>query len=244
MVRDKYVGVSLFKSIAALAFVGALSLAGAAQAATVYTLHLDTVDPTGELSALTTEAGTITVTDTGLNLFISVAMENGFQLRHAPDSNHHSFVFNSSLGHATISNISPTYFHQDVGTSFSDSPFGSAWNNAIDCTWDQQATGQGCSNGAKPGNPTTLSFKVAGIGFHDLVSKSYTGANGVKNIFFAVDVVGSAGSFVGRTGNVGATWDGSFSTGVPEPASWALMIAGFGFVGAGLRRRRAGLAAA
>ena len=31
--------------------------------------------------------------------------------------------------------------------------------------------------------------------------------------------------------------------GVPEPASWALMIAGFGMVGTALRRRKAVLAA-
>jgi hypothetical protein len=30
----------------------------------------------------------------------------------------------------------------------------------------------------------------------------------------------------------------SFSAGVPEPASWAMMIAGFGLVGAAARRRR------
>jgi len=32
-------------------------------------------------------------------------------------------------------------------------------------------------------------------------------------------------------------------TGVPEPAGWALMLGGFGLMGAALRRRRAGLAA-
>jgi hypothetical protein len=31
---------------------------------------------------------------------------------------------------------------------------------------------------------------------------------------------------------------GNFTLGVPEPASWALMIVGFGLAGAGLRRRR------
>jgi hypothetical protein len=36
-----------------------------------------------------------------------------------------------------------------------------------------------------------------------------------------------------------ATWsDGVTSAPVPEPASWALMIAGFGMAGAGLRRRK------
>ena len=34
------------------------------------------------------------------------------------------------------------------------------------------------------------------------------------------------------------TFDGSVTAGVPEPASWALMIAGFGMVGGALRSRR------
>ena len=43
--------------------------------------------------------------------------------------------------------------------------------------------------------------------------------------------------------NAGVFFD-SFSAGVPEPASWALMIGGFGMAGAMLRRRRAALTAA
>jgi hypothetical protein len=41
------------------------------------------------------------------------------------------------------------------------------------------------------------------------------------------------------------TWDldGSKVTAVPEPASWAMMIAGFGLVGGGLRRRAKGVIA-
>ena len=35
---------------------------------------------------------------------------------------------------------------------------------------------------------------------------------------------------------------GTFTAGVPEPASWAMLIAGFGLTGAALRRRRAAIA--
>jgi hypothetical protein len=48
-------------------------------------------------------------------------------------------------------------------------------------------------------------------------------------------------------GNVGRAFNGSLTyTGgaVPEPASWALMIGGFGLVGASMRRRRASFTAA
>ncbi|MBS0360963.1 MAG: PEPxxWA-CTERM sorting domain-containing protein [Proteobacteria bacterium] len=55
-------------------------------------------------------------------------------------------------------------------------------------------------------------------------------------------------TFAGR--NV-PSWDGvdnvsltSVAPGVPEPASWALMIGGFGLAGAALRRRRAAAAVA
>jgi PEP-CTERM motif len=32
--------------------------------------------------------------------------------------------------------------------------------------------------------------------------------------------------------------DGTFTTAVPEPATWAMMLAGFGGLGAAMRRRR------
>jgi hypothetical protein len=64
---------------------------------------------------------------------------------------------------------------------------------------------------------------------------------GNNNLFFVVDVAGynAAGALV-NTGRVGAT----LQAGVPEPASWALMILGFGGVGAVLRTRRQRMAVA
>ncbi len=34
------------------------------------------------------------------------------------------------------------------------------------------------------------------------------------------------------------SFDAVFATPVPEPGTWAMMIAGFGFVGGAMRRRR------
>ena len=49
---------------------------------------------------------------------------------------------------------------------------------------------------------------------------------------FARNIVSDSGSTQGQITNVG---------GVPEPASWALMLAGFGIVGAAARSRRTGM---
>jgi hypothetical protein len=59
--------------------------------------------------------------------------------------------------------------------------------------------------------------------------------NGVLN---TIEVKG-----VTSSGNVDATFSGTatFAAGaIPEPASWALMIGGFGLIGAAMRRRRTG----
>ena len=55
--------------------------------------------------------------------------------------------------------------------------------------------------------------------------------------------------YLGFTGGTGLSWakqdvsNFDLTTGVPEPASWALMICGFGLAGAALRRRRTVVAA-
>jgi len=77
-----------------------------------------------------------------------------------------------------------------------------------------------------------LAFTVAGTGAnagatltldHNFVDN--------QNIFAAVDVIGKNGN----TGVIGATLAG----GVPEPATWGMMLVGFGGLGAMMRRRRA-----
>jgi hypothetical protein len=56
---------------------------------------------------------------------------------------------------------------------------------------------------------------------------------GAAGDFLAFDyfTIGDAGQVVNPPG------------GIPEPATWAMLIAGFGLVGAAARRRRAALAA-
>ena len=71
------------------------------------------------------------------------------------------------------------------------------------------------------------------IGWVGITGLSLTGAN--HTIEF------DQGPLHGWTFVSEITFDGK-SSGVPEPATWAMMIAGFGLVGATLRRRRAAFA--
>jgi hypothetical protein len=96
----------------------------------------------------------------------------------------------------------------------------------------------------------------------DTLSGTYTGevvfSNGVISGTEFLTVLGGTGSFFGATGgitNIGTLQIGSFESrpagffsgtfdgqitvpAVPEPATWGMMILGFGIVGAATRRRR------
>lgn len=65
--------------------------------------------------------------------------------------------------------------------------------------------------------------------------QTFLAPTGSTRLFLAV--ADSIGSSVGNEGSLRVTF-GSTGGAVPEPASWALMIAGFGLAGATLRRRR------
>jgi hypothetical protein len=128
------------------------------------------------------------------------------------------------------------------GPNFTATPFGN-FTNKIACCDDK--------NGASHMSPPPLTFSVhddngitvAGIGalFDPNSGKLFalgTGDHFTSNgggWWFAADLVDSQG----RTFNVAARDMYRLKTGaVPEPASWALMITGFGAVGVAMRRRR------
>jgi hypothetical protein len=64
---------------------------------------------------------------------------------------------------------------------------------------------------------------------------NFGSASGFTNGLFAGD---ASASFVFDWTIEGGTGGGGGGTAVPEPASWAMLIAGFGLVGATARRRR------
>jgi hypothetical protein len=65
---------------------------------------------------------------------------------------------------------------------------------------------------------------------------TFTATGSTSTLRLAADIPGNAGVFFDTVSVTGP--------GVPEPASWALMILGFGGLGVMLRRRRATLVAA
>ena len=82
------------------------------------------------------------------------------------------------------------------------------------------------------GTTATLTIVRAG-GFIESFSRNYGFAPGSATVGFGLNRLGVADNF---------TFDGVTGAPVPEPASWALMIAGFGLAGAAARRRRTNLA--
>jgi len=87
-----------------------------------------------------------------------------------------------------------------------------------------------------------LAFNVTGSGANagQILTIDHNTADN-QSIFGSVDIIGTNGN----TGVVGATLSTvtTITGGVPEPATWALMIVGFGGVGASLRARRRTVAA-
>ena len=73
------------------------------------------------------------------------------------------------------------------------------------------------------------------VGF-DISGGSNQGFFTINDTFYKVSQTSGAGTLVGKIGVDGVT--GITAGAVPEPASWALMIGGFGLVGGTMRRRR------
>ena len=94
--------------------------------------------------------------------------------------------------------------------------------------YSQELIGQSLTNG--------FNFGSFGAGYNgpsgDFNLFAATGGTPTGTYFFQLTTAGGE--------NIGVT---SIAPGVPEAATWAMMIAGFGLVGAAMRRRSAALAA-
>lgn len=76
------------------------------------------------------------------------------------------------------------------------------------------------------------------IGF-DISGRTRNAFMSIGDNFYSVDLGTGNGTFIGGLDAENLT--GFTAAGVPEPASWAMLIAGFGLVGASMRRRTASL---
>jgi hypothetical protein len=194
----------------------ALSLGAAGMAnATVYTFTQDGC--TGTCG--TGPFGTVTVTPDGSlanTLDFAVQLFGTETFHDTNDPQHHALTFDL-VGDPTITISglgSPfTVNGTQAAGSNSSAPFGS-FDYVINLPKDSA-------------DPSSFSFKATGAA---PLTLDYV-TTGSTHIYFASDIYGTNG----KTGNVGATLTAG---GVPEPASWALMLVGFGGLGAALRHRR------
>lgn len=203
--------MNLRKHLAGLAAsVLVLGAAGAANA-TTYLLQYSNAFGSGDF-------GTVDVTGTSTDLHFVIDVTPNFVV----DTGQHFAVSMNLSGTGFALVGAPAGFTLSTG-SISSSPF-SGFNVGLNC--DLPACGNG---GGLPHPASPLTFDITGTGLGVLNADDFNG----HPINFAVDIV-SAGTS-GATGVVGG---GLGTPGVPEPATWGLMLLGFGGMGAMLRSNR------
>jgi len=170
--------------------------------------------------------GTVTLTQDGTSVDVSVALRADLNFVSTGNDNSKAvFSFNATGVAAgdigSIADASGQTF--SVVTPGSNSPFGQFTFGILCAT--------GCANGGSGGgysDPLTFTVANATLADFNLLS---TGGN--PNAYFAADVYMSG---TGATGAVGST---SVMTPVPEPETYALMLAGLGAMGFVAKRRKA-----
>ena len=125
------------------------------------------------------------------------------------------------------------------------------WGAATGATWFSISTANSAF-GAQSGGPVDLivgpspytNFNASIPGDNPHINQvgtfhlAFTGLTGTPNITGVNFLFGTDGASVTGGGSCTADCGGGGQGGVPEPATWAMMIMGFGGVGAILRRRR------
>jgi hypothetical protein len=232
--------------LAAAAAAGALAMLAAVPAsATVYTLN-------DYSTTYTPPLGTVTVTGQGSNVLsfdVNLADNVYFQMS-GNGSLHDAFWFDLTglVGGTSVTyNITapdgaaagtgdyPTG-GQFVGANFSNNAYGQGFLKNADYAVQVKDTSAGANLDYYTGH---LTFTVTGGTGSTLDLGPVNGTTDVAGADLR-ECSNLACTTILATGPVGATLTG----GVPEPATWAMMIIGFGGVGAVIRRRRGQTAAA
>jgi hypothetical protein len=220
------------KFLAAATLAGVLALGAGAANATTYLINVDGCSGAGCGS---TSYGNVTVTGDGstqLTFDIDLTGNNYFNAANTP----HFAVFfdlNGDTGSATLGGLAAPFGangDETAGTN-NTGPFG-------DFEYTVNWIGPPVNNGTLPGaGVQALDFTVTSTHTLTLGSGLQNGTT-TPPIFLVVDIAGyNSSNQLINTGRVGATL-----TAVPEPATWGLMILGFGGVGAMMRRRRMAIA--
>jgi hypothetical protein len=209
-------------ALVAAAFVPFTMVCGQAQAATQsFMLNV------GQDSTWTGTWGEVTLTEVNANeVDVHVDLFGGSKFVDTggadsrPVDPHTAFVFNlaNNTG-VTISGLT-SGFTPDPYVPDNQTPFG-LFSNGISC----------CGRGASNSISSPLDFKVTRVGGISIASFA---ANS-QGFNFSADVLSG---FTGLTGNVAA--DPPRVPPVPEPETYALMLAGLGLMGVCAKRRRKG----
>ncbi|PZO89834.1 MAG: PEP-CTERM sorting domain-containing protein [Sphingomonas sanxanigenens] len=165
------------------------------------------------------EAATLIVDVTGVRSF------DGFG-----DSTNSVFNYNIGAG-ATITGVTYNVTIRTVGLS---------WLSEAQIFFTDSAITAGVV--LTPGIGDNFSGTATYSNAVDLVAQGLSfsvGADGILRLEFAEDYddYANAADAIYTTGSLTFTY--TPANAVPEPAVWAMMVGGFGLVGAGLRRRRA-----
>lgn len=227
-----------------VAMAAALSLgaAGTTHAAT-YLLNVDGCSSGCGLS----DYGTVTTSgegSTSLAVSIQLATNVYFNMAGQPQESF-DLAGNPQIHIAGLTNP-PWNVHNDEVAGVHSEPFFGNFDYVID--WDgagltgKHANGFPNNNGCLPTcGIQTLNFTVTPHNGTTALTPDFTAVNG-KDVYFTFDIAHyNPTNHLTSTGHVGATLQEVLiphTPGVPEPATWAMMLVGFGGMGALLRRHR------
>lgn len=209
---------------AAAVMTVALGAAGSASALS-YVLNLSD----GQ-SSLPTPYGQVDVDQFGANtLKYTVTLFDG--LGFVDTGSHYAFSFDLVDAPEVTFGSVPSGFgftQTQTAAGFSNSPFGGGFHYALTCTNTVGSCKQSTGGYRQP-----LVFTVTGVTGPALTLNSIDTVTPYQG-----NVVRFAADTIRETGGVTAPIGGGTLIAVPEPATWAIMIVGFGGVGALIRRRR------
>jgi len=213
----------LTRAALALCAAGALSLSAVQAGAATYVAELVFQDgQTGAQPAY----GTVTLLEMDpFTVKVTVTLADAASEFVQTGGPHNPFVFNTANSD-TVTLLAPVDSFSDGGRgSWNSTPFG-AFTNKIACCG---------GNGAAHGETAPLVFTVNDSAGLTVAGPADHFTTSTAGYLFAADI------FDGKTGltyNIAARDLTSITGGIPEPQTWAMMILGFGAVGALLRRRR------